>query len=388
MNLTAQFKDNYLAGSDCRLSTFRNNLATAGLPLSNAMILGISGSLVYCFSDGISYNLPCFVTTGISDQTLEGLIGGLNCIIYRGRMRDMADAHLQIPYFLEKKMPVNIAIHRQTLTKISSDKSQENSGFNFLEDANLGFHYVTLTEYDKNNNSCTLFETDTSTPIKISLDELEDIWFYDLKNQREFVNSFQLCDGQWYSILKGEISNEQVISSSIYGINKVLLNFFHSPHPTQMGLNALVLFQEEAHSWREGVTNVEHLCKAILLMQVTEYGLTGGGLGRKLYGYFLSELSKLTNDPELKSISYEFTHTAKKWHRFVRELSASIQYETEGFSLDFFKVNQTVNKYVDDIVYRENQQMCRLREWHTKINNKSANAALLSLEKYEKPVIK
>lgn len=313
MTITEKFKKRYIPGFDCRLSTFRNCLAFNDIVLSNSMVLGLSGTLIFCFNDGKIYSrLPHFVIAGINDQSLEGLAFNLNIYLLRGRMLNINDVRLKLGELLNHS-PVNIAINRQRLHQI---RGLENNQIN------MGFHFVTVTDYDLNSGEVTIFETDFTQPIVITENQLEEIWFSDLLQSRSVVDPLQLVDGQWYSFFcSKEFSRDDLIKASIRGIEKVITNFFTSPVDFIIGESALLSFKQYFLSLSE-----EDLCdrtikESLLLFSAMESGMSGGGLGRKIYSYFLSELGTLLGDLTLKSIATNFKDQAILWRVFTSELS-------------------------------------------------------------------
>ena len=313
MEITKKFKKKYVPGFDCRLSTFRNSLASSNVSLSNSMILGLSGSLIFCFNDGKIYSrLPFFVVAGINDQSLEALAFNLNIYLLRGRMYNIEDAKVQIRKFLSMDIPLNIAINRGALQGFFDSSSGQ---------INMGHHYITLTNYDEEQELFTIFETDSAQEIYITENQLETIWFYDLKHKREDIDPFQMCDGQWYSFFCNEtITTNELIDSCYHAIYKVMLNFFNSPINTIYGISALRNFQNTVHSWGSNLNRMDELREFIHVMSAMESGMSGGGFGRKLYGYFLNEFSSMIDDKNLKNISQDFIKLGKLWRSFMQHL--------------------------------------------------------------------
>jgi hypothetical protein len=348
MTLTSKFKKKYIPGFDCRLSTFRNTLATNDIILTNSMTLGLAGTLIFCFNDGKVYSrIPAFVVTGINDQSLEGLAFNLNIYLLKGRMCNMDNAKAQISTYLSMGIPLNIAINRGELQKILRIDTNQ---------INMGHHYVTITEYDQKENKFIIFETDTAKEIQLTESELENIWFYDIKQTRQNIDPLQLCDGTWYSFFSKELSREELIQACYRGINKVLMNFFNSPFEEGYGFPALYNFSKTVHSLRNDFHKIPHINDSIMVMKAMESGMTGGGFGRKLYSYFLSELSGYIKDTELKGISYDFLELSVKWKGFVASFT-----ENEDKNEEYF---ESLENKIDEIVELEISIMNKLKNWY------------------------
>lgn len=351
MTLTSKFKKIYIPGFDCRLSTFRNSLALNDIVLSNSMTLGLAGTLIFCFNDGMIYSrIPAFVVTGINDQSLEGLAFNLNAYLLKGRMYDMEQAKAQISTYLSMGIPLNVAINRAELQRIQGIETNQ---------INMGHHYVTITEFNQQTNRFIIFETDTAKEIELTDCELENIWFSDLKQKRSNIDPFQLCDGQWYAFFSREFNREQLINACYSGVNKVLLNFFNSPFDSIYGLTALKKFSSEVHTWKTDFYSIPNIVESILVMRAMESGMSGGGFGRKLYSYFLSEFSGYIKDSELKCIAYDFLELSVEWTKFVSVVSALV--EKRDIVEEYF--NNIENK-IDEIVILEISAMNKLNSWY------------------------
>lgn len=356
IEITNSLKKKYVPGFDCRLATFRNTLAVQNVSLSNSMMLGVAGSLIFCFNDNKYYSrLSEFVVAGISDQSLEYLTSHLNLYLFRGRMSDIETAETELIKYLSMGLPVNIAINR----KILQDYCGQQTG-----QINMGHHYVTITSYDEEQGYFTLFETDSPHPILVTKEQLNQIWFSDLIRKRENVDPFQLCDGQWYTFKCKQIRRQELTKMSLLGISKVIDNFFASPIPEIFGIEALKKFCNTVPSW-EHPENIELLKRSLAVLNAMESGMSGGGLGRKLFGYFLSELSEIMNDQEIKLISMEFTELAVLWRNLMRMFNIYFGLlPAPAHIVHFDMIKQAVKK----IERKEIECMSALKDWYFKTN--------------------
>jgi hypothetical protein len=358
MSLTTKFKSSYLKGFDCRLSTFRNNLACNGIVLSNAMTLGLSGSLIFCCNNGTFQRLPITIIAGISDQSLEGLSSRINCYLFHSVFDVNDDWLAEIQKYLAYNVPVNVAINRVRLQEILNSNGSGNPQL-----MNMGFHFITITDYNQEKKVFTIFETDSSDEIHLSPEELKEIWFYDVFHQRKTRDLLQSCNGQWYGIITGEFNDEVLIPNSINAIQKVLLNFYNSPHKDLIGEKALNLFFEEVNTWYLPARDPRMFSHNIKFLNLMNNNLSGGGMGRKLYSYFLNELSAKMMDEDLKQVSRLFLYSSKLWKEFISQLNGAIEIENNNFNIDYNLIKNLVHAYANEIVKAEINQMYQLKEW-------------------------
>lgn len=349
--MTTKFKKKYISGFDCRLSTFRNTLAYNDITLSNSMILGLAGTLIFCCNDGKYYSrIPHFVVTGINDQSLEGLAFNLNIYLLRGRMYDIEDAKKNISDYLSMNLPINIAINRQELQKLTKQDTNQ---------INMGHHYVTITDYDSLSDLFTIFETDTSQQITINSEQLNRIWFYDMNSKRAGIDPFQLCDGQWYTFFSTVLSNEQLKIGAVNGIRKVITNFFESPVPQIFGIQALLNFKNKINELKS-LNDILAIRDSIYLISAMESGMSGGGFGRKLYSYFLTEVSNILQDTDLKNIAFKFRELSDLWKIFINSLKMTIELTNESFVKQHMI---TLQNEIDKIYELEIDCMTDLKYW-------------------------
>lgn len=354
IEITSSLKKKYVPGFDCRLATFRNTLAVQNVTLSNSMMLGIAGSLIFCFNDNKYYSrLSEFVVAGISDQSLEYLTSHLNLYLFKGRMYDIATAEVELNKYLSMGLPVNIAINRKILQEYCGQQTGQ---------INMGYHYVTITAYDEEQGCFTLFETDSPHPIRVTKEQLNHIWFSDLIRKREDIDPFQLCDGQWYTFKCKQIRRQDLAKVSLLGISKVINNFFTSPISEIFGIEALQKFCDTVSGW-EHPEDIELLKRSLSVLNAMESGMSGGGLGRKLFGYFLSELSEIMRDQEIKLISIEYTELAVLWKSLVRMLNIYFGlFPGQVGVIHFDMIKQTVKR----IERKEIECMSALKNWYFK----------------------
>jgi len=364
MNLTKKFKSTYIPGFDCRLSTYRNNLAYYGLILSNAFILGLSGSFIFSYNDNKRLSrIPLFSIAGISDQTIEGLSVNLNNYLFRGKFLFNQNFENQVLQFLENDILINAAINRHRLQQVINNQSHvsENGGFN------MGFHYITITGYDPVNKIYTLIDTDGSDQMQLNHKQLKDIWFYDIIYPGNKTDVFQICDGNWYAIKSKVLGEDQIIDKAMYAIKKVILNFYDSPIPEIYGIDSLLKFQNDAKEWATDRLKSPNFKDSIKFIKVLENKLSGGGFARKLYGYFLNELSIMINDKVLKEISFVFKNTSKLWTTFINELNQAVEADKKT---ETFLINKAVTSYLNILVENELKQMEVLKNWYLNNDNK------------------
>lgn len=350
MSLIERYQENYLSGFDCRLTTYRNSLACNGLYLSNAMCLGLSGTLVFACNYGQLYKthgVP--VVTGMSDQSLEGLTANTNSYILRSTFNVNDDWASEIKNLINHGIPVNVAVNRGKLHELCGIGNGERS---FIAD--MGFHYVSIVGFDEKKRVFSIFETNDSKEIKIKEDELREAWFFDVIHGRVMRDHMQSCNGQWYGIMGRDMDSERIVRAGIVAIRNVVENFYSSTYPEYLGIGALDTFQNVVNSWRDNAYGKERLSLALNFLQVTGVHLSGGGMGRRLYSYFIDELSKLKQDSSLKEIGIEFKTSANKWRLFLSRLNT---FKDKG---DFHNL---LDEFTPSLIELENKQMKLLNDW-------------------------
>ncbi len=196
MTLTEKYKVNYLPGFDCRMTTFRNNLAYYGHVLSNGMILGLSGCLSFIYGTPEKNRIPFFTAVGITDQTLEGLSTVFDSYISRGRYHiDDKNILESLKEKLAKNILINVAINRPLLSHLRMGKGKDDFT---VDPLNIGFHYVTITEV--NDNNITFFETDYREPLTYDFGTFKELWFFDKQRSVLDVRLIGICPIRVYDV--------------------------------------------------------------------------------------------------------------------------------------------------------------------------------------------
>lgn len=357
MTVTEIYQKNHLSGFDCRMTTFRNNLAYYGCSLSNGMILGMSGCLTFVYSNLKNNRIPFYTVTGITDQTLEGLSSVFDTYITRGQYsygdKDIIESLKQK---LEKHSLINVAINRPFLEHIRSGKEKSNY---IVEFSNIGFHYVTITAIK--GRMVTFFETDYGHPLEYDFDTFMELWFFDDIHKRLIIDPPQRCNGQFYTILPPNVIANKDKKTILHSINKVVVSFFSDKGSIYHGSKGIDTFFNEIYHWNTD-SKEESIFSSIQFMRILEKYLSGGGFGRRLYSYFLSEVSTEWKDYDLKAIAMEFRDTSKLWSEFIAKIS---DVNTLGNLLeyDFNQFLKIVDEYSDRIICSEKKQFENLRNW-------------------------
>lgn len=351
----ARFARNYMPGFDCRLATFRNTLAFHGHALSNGMVLGLSGTLCFVYSDGVADRLRRPTLAGLSDQGLEGLATALGCYLYRGKLDVGDDFEAAVGAYLADDLPLSVALYRPGLRARMSGQTLPPRAA-----TDVGFHYVTLTAHDARAHTFTLFETDSSRPFTLPCAELHALWFRDRLDPRPRRDPLQPCDGYWYTFRAPRQIRPLLAAGARQALRRVA-HHFHDGYSERVGARALERFSADVRTWPERWEPGGDIDGALLLLRVLEGPLTGGGFGRKLYACFLAEAAELLGAPALRTLGAQFRGTADGWKAFVAELGAARRRDTpDGVRAG---LREAVLRHADALIERERRQMDALAAW-------------------------
>lgn len=357
MNLTAKYQANYMPGFDCRMTTYRNNLAVYDCALSNGMILGLSGCLSLIYGHPGKNRIPFYTLVGITDQTLEGLASVFDTYLTRGQM-ELHDPKVlgYIKEYLNKDTVVNVAINRPYLNHLRAGKSKEDFS---IHPTNIGFHYVSITAVE--GDQITFFETDYSKPLTYDFETFKELWFYDQVHGRDTVDPHQKCNGKYYTINKPGIAAHKSKPTLVYSISKVVKSFTAVKEDYDHGLKALNDFFDQMQRWHLNADK-HQMISSVFFLKILEHNLSGGGFGRRLYSSFLAETAQHLNNEELQDIARDFRATAKLWSNCVKALSSpqTIQSITQGKPDE---LKHIIREFRNDIINAEKQQFERLNAW-------------------------
>ncbi|MCJ7934770.1 MAG: BtrH N-terminal domain-containing protein [Chryseobacterium sp.] len=357
MMVTELYKRNYLPGFDCRMATFRNNLAYYGYNFSNGMMLGLSGCLSFIYSKPEGNRIPYYTILGITDQTLEGLSSVFDSyLIYGNCSFDRSDVLTLLKTNLEKNIVINAAINRPLLNHIRKGNDLKYFVFN---SSYTGFHFVTITGLK--DDKITFFETDYSKPLEYDVDTFINLWFYDTIHNRASYDSSQACNGKYYTIHPPKFDPHKNKNALLFLIEKVTNNFFTEGKYYHNGVQALHDFFEDITTWRHSADK-NCAINSIFYIKILEMNLSGGGFGRRLYSSFLAEVAEIIDDNTLKSIAREFKETSKLWTSFINAISSpeTINSLMSG-QLDLFE--SLAEAHSTAIITAETNQFTHLNNW-------------------------
>ncbi len=361
MDLTEKYRLKYISGFDCRMTTFRNTLATCyEYDVSNGMMVGLSGCLTMVYGEPNQSRIPFYTLAGLTDQSLEGLSTVFGVYLTRGKFqKDDPDILSAIKKYLERGIVVNVALNRPLLVHVLSggDINEFTWGL-----SNVGFHYVSITSIEDGN--IIFFETDRPKPIAMDFQTFKLLWFCDEIFRRSSKDPMQLCNGSFYTIENPTIEAHKNELSIRFAIEKVIKGFLNNNDHTTYGIVAIRKFYEGLSSWASHHTK-DQLLNSLELIYVLERFLSGGGFGRRLYSSFLSEAATQLEDQDLKSIACDFRETSDMWSKFVRKLCGD---ETKNSLLnnDFEQLRSVLNQNIDSIISAEESQFKSLSTWSDK----------------------
>lgn len=362
MSLTAKYKENYLPGFDCRMTTFRNNLAFYGYSLSNGMILGLSGCLTLIYATPEHSRIPYYSLVGITDQTLEGLSSVFDTYITRGEclFEPSHISHL-ITSNLKNDRVLNVAINRPLLHHFRQGGGIADF---IIEPTNIGFHYLAVTAFD--GRTITFFETDVAHPITCNIDEFTTLWFFDVVCGRAVFDADQRCNGKYYTLEAPGLQAHKSRNVLLYCLDKVCTSYEAVNKPYHHGVPGIHRFFKDMELWNADM-DISCLVNSLFFMRILEANLSGGGFGRRLYSSFLAESADVFDDERLRSVARNFRASAKLWAGLIGQLCA-----TENIAAikakNFKPLQSAVGQYAQVIVDAEITQFAHLREW---INLKS-----------------
>ncbi|WP_036384178.1 DUF4872 domain-containing protein [Muricauda sp. MAR_2010_75] len=361
MDLTEKYRLKYISGFDCRMTTFRNTLATCfEYNVSNGMMVGLSGCLTMVYGDPIQSRIPFYTLAGLTDQSLEGLSTVFGVYLTRGKFqRDDIGILDSIKGYLSQGIVVNVALNRPLLVHVLSGKSINE--FKWWP-SNVGFHYVSITSIE--DGSVVFFETDCPKPISLDFKIFKLIWFCDEIFTRSSKDPMQLCNGTFYTIQNPSMEAHKNELTIRFAIEKVTNGFLNKRGNHTHGIVAIRKFHEGLSNWNPNMDK-EQLLNSLELIYVLERFLSGGGFGRRLYSSFLSEAASIIEDQDLKSIASDFRETSDLWSTFVRKL-CNVEVKKSILIGDFEKLRSILNQNVDLILHAEESQFISLATWSDK----------------------
>ncbi len=286
-----------------------------GLPITEPMVLGISGAVFFVFIKTPKMPFPVFDMRNRPGDMRTAMAKRLGVSFETKKFKDPLKAKAELIALVDKKIPTAVQVDMFYMDYIPS----------YMR-VHFNAHYIIAVARD--NGVFTVSDCYYPTLSKLSEDSLDKARFA----KSDFApNGFMFHPT---NVPKpGDIDYPKII---IQGIKQAAFNMTKLPVPF-IGVKGIRRFANNIPQWPKIARNIDALSHAIMSIHIVlEERGTGGAGFRFMYATFLQETAKILNRPEFSDMSKVMMANGDKW----REISLFVARIGKNRDLGPEKMNQ------------------------------------------------
>lgn len=278
----------------CESGVISSLLHHEGIPLSEAMVFGLSASLSFAYIPLVKINqLPLIAYRMVPRWILKGMRKQLRLPLRFETFRSSADGRKRLDELLDQGRPVGL---------------QSSVFFLPYFPENMRFHFNAhnLIAFGREENEYHISDPVFNAPTRCKLADLQ---------RARFVRGALAPKGLIYYI-DGPVPKTDIVPLLRGAIKKNSFMMLHVPLPF-VGCSGIRLCARRVRKL-PAQKDLEYTLRFIghIVRMQEEIG-TGGAGFRFLYAAFLQEASALLNNPRLQELSLELTAIGDEWREFA-----------------------------------------------------------------------
>ena len=318
----------------CESGAISALLRHAGLDVSEALAIGVSGALTFAYIPLIKIGgLPLIAYRSPPGSVIRGVTRRLGVRMHFERFRDPAEGMRTLTRHLDAGQPVGLQTSVYWLSY-------------FPEDLRFHFNAHNIVAYGREGDEFLISDPTLETPARIDTASLQ---------KARFVKGVLAPKGLLYFPTKipDRIDAAAAIRKSI---KQTTFTMLRTPLPV-IGVRGIRFMGRKISRLGQMHDQAEENNKLFIghMVRMQEEIGTGGGGFRFLYASFLQEAAALTDNPALEGVSALFTDAGDEWRRFALWCAKMIK---GRMPMDYDKLATQLNRVAD----LETEAYCELRD--------------------------
>lgn len=307
----------------CETGAISSLLTHAGLELSEAMALGISGALMFAYIPLVKLGgLPLIAYRSPPGSVIRGVTRRLGVRMHYQRFRDPEIGMQALVEHLAAGRPVGLQTSVYWLPY-------------FPDDLRFHFNAHNIVAYGRDNAEFLISDPTLEDPVSID---------YGALRKARFVKGVLAPKGLLYFPTK--IPERVAVPDAIRkAIKKTTALMLYSPFPV-IGIRGMRFVSRKIRRLENNNAGTEDDHKRFIghMVRMQEEIGTGGAGFRFLYASFLQEAAALTDNPALEESSNLFTDTGDEWRRFALYSAKMVK---GRMPLDYRKLSEQLTHVAD-----------------------------------------
>ncbi|WP_342481087.1 BtrH N-terminal domain-containing protein [Paenibacillus sp. FSL L8-0340] len=348
-------------GQHCISTSLRDIFQYNGFSVSEEMIFGLDGGLGFHLCED-THKLGSLFVGGKSNLFEGNICNNLGIKLIQNEPQDDMSAWLEVKEFIDKNTPVMVFADMYYLDYFQKKQNP------------FGGHMIVIIGYDLEKEEVYVSERLDDQLIEKDRNELLSISFSNLQlarsSEKDYINK---PNRRWFVLefppelniklgIKKSIKQnaERFLNSEENGIKN--LHLF--PSKLRICLDRIL---ESSLSYKELIYETKK--QLLFIYACIEKNGTGGGLFRKMYSGFLSEIYKnYYTDPLIYKAYHDLVVASEKWselasniYKDVMNLNIKIQRDTLESRIS--SICESANIHIHDIENIEKRAFLSLAQW-------------------------
>jgi hypothetical protein len=277
-------------GAHCESGTVTGLLRHAGMPISEAMVFGVSGAIFFGYLDAPFLPFPTFVLRNQPGKIRRALARHLGLRFREERFDDPSKGMAALDAKLDRGIPVAAQVDYFYMDYLPE-----------YTRAHFNAHFIVV--FGRENGRYLVSDSYFPEPAWLDADTLRRARFA----RGKFAPRGLLFHPE-------AIPAQPDLPSAIRrGIRRAAFYMLRLPVPF-IGVRGIRRFAEAVTGWPKLARDEEHLSHQVMMIHIIlEERGTGGGGFRYLYAAFLQEAAGITGDGELAEISGAMMENGDRW---------------------------------------------------------------------------
>jgi hypothetical protein len=306
----------------CESGTLSALLSYNGFPITEPLVLGISGGIFFVYIKTPKMQFPVFDMRSKPGDLRKNMAKQLGIKFFEKTYRDPVAAKKELISVLDKGVPASVQVDMFYMEYIPAHMR-----------VHFNAHFVIVTGY----------ENDRFTISDCYYPSLSQVAAESLDSGRFAKSDFAPKGFMFHPLFVPKPADVDMKKAILTGIRMACRNMVKLPVPF-IGVKGIRKFANSIPTWGTYARNEDQLSHAIMSIHIVlEERGTGGGGFRFMYASFLQQAAQILGRPEFSDMSKRMMGSGDKW----REISLFVARIGKNRDLSVAKLSEVRDMVMD-----------------------------------------